>query len=75
MGVITLNIPDSANINDKEATIFMAAMLYEKGKLSLGQAAELAGFTKTTFAELLGNYGVSLFNYPAVDISNDVANA
>ena len=75
MGVITLNIPDSANIDDKEATTFMAAMLYEKGKLSLGQAADLAGFSKTTFAELLSNYGVSIFNYSATDISNDVANA
>jgi len=75
MGVITLNIPDSANISDKEASTFMAAMLYEKGKLSLGQAAELAGFSKNTFAELLANYGVSIFNYPATDISKDVANA
>ena len=75
MGVITINIPESANISDKEATTFMAAMLYEKGKLSLGQAANLAGFTKMTFTELLGNYGVSIFNYPATEISNDVANA
>jgi predicted HTH domain antitoxin len=75
MQVITLNIPDSAHLDVKEAAIIMAASLYEKGKLSLGQAAEVAGLTKRTFAELLGTYGVSIFNYPATDISNDVKNA
>ena len=75
MKVITLNIPDSANIDAKEAAMFLAVSLYEKGKLSLGQAAEVAGLTKRTFAELLGNYGVSIFNYPAVDLIKDVKNA
>ncbi|MES2428384.1 MAG: UPF0175 family protein [Bacteroidota bacterium] len=75
MQVITLNIPDSAHLDAKEAAIIMAASLYEKGKLSLGQAAEVAGLTKRTFTELLGTYGVSIFNYPASDIANDVQNA
>ncbi|MBC7400889.1 MAG: UPF0175 family protein [Mucilaginibacter sp.] len=75
MPIITLNIPDSAKLNEKEAAIFMAANLYEKGKLSLGQAAEVAGLTKRTFAELLGTYGVSIFNYPASEIADDVNNS
>lgn len=75
MKAITLNIPDSANIDTKEAAILFAASLYEKGKLSLGQAAEVAGLSKRTFAELLGSYGVSIFNYPAADIINDVTEA
>jgi predicted HTH domain antitoxin len=75
MKVITLNVPDSANIDDKEAAMLLASSLYERGKLSLGQAAELAGLTKTTFAELLANYNVSIFNYPADDLINDIKNA
>ncbi len=75
MKVITLNIPDSANIDDKEVAMILAASLYERGKLSLGHAAEVAGLTKRTFAELLGTYGVSIFNYPATDIIKDVKNA
>jgi predicted HTH domain antitoxin len=75
MKVITLNIPDSANVDSKEAAMLLAASLYEKGKLSLGQAAEVAGLTKRTFAELLGSYGVSIFNHPATDITKDVKNA
>ena len=49
--------------------------LYEQGKLSLGQAAELVGMTKRTFTELLGRYDVSVFNYPASELSRDVKNA
>jgi predicted HTH domain antitoxin len=75
MKVITVNIPDSANIDAKEAAMILAAGLYEKGKLSLGQAAEVAGLTKRTFAELLGSYGVSIFNYPPTDLIKDVKNA
>jgi predicted HTH domain antitoxin len=75
MKVITLNIPDSVNVDAKEAAMLLAASLYEKGKLSLGQAAEVAGLTKRIFAESLGSYGVSIFNFPATDITKDVKNA
>jgi len=53
----------------------LASRLYEQGSLSLGQAAEMASMSKRAFAELLGVYGVSLFNYPATDLSRDAANA
>ncbi|TFF37451.1 UPF0175 family protein [Mucilaginibacter psychrotolerans] len=75
MKVITLNIPDTTDIDDKEAAMLLASSLYERGKLSLGQAADLAGLSKTTFAELLGSYNVSIFNYPADDLINDIKNA
>jgi predicted HTH domain antitoxin len=75
MKVLTLTIPDSLDIDNMQIAMLVASKLYEQGKLSLGQAAELAGLTKRTFAELLGSYNVSIFNYPASDISRDVANA
>ena len=55
--------------------MLVASRLYEQGKLSLGQAAEVVGLSKRVFAELLGSYNVSIFNYPASDLSRDVANA
>lgn len=73
MKTLKLNLPD--NIDEKEAAQMLAAKLYEQGKLSLGQAAELVGLTKRVFAEMLGNYGVSIFNYPASEIPRDVRNA
>ena len=75
MKTVTLNIPDSLEIDSKEVAMLVATQLYEQGKLSLGQAAEMAGFSKRTFAELLGKYNVSIFNHPASDLSADVANA
>ncbi len=75
MKVLTFHIPDNLDLDNLQVAMLIATKLYEQGKLSLGQAAELAGVTKRTFAELLGLYNVSIFNYPASDISRDVANA
>lgn len=75
MKVVTLNIPENLNLDNIQVTMLVASRLYEQGKLSLGQAAELTGLSKRTFAELLGAYDVSIFNYPASDLSRDVANA
>ena len=75
MKTVTLNIPDTLDMDNNEVAMLVASRLYEQGKLSLGQAAEIAGLTKRTFAELLGKYNVSIFNYPASDLSRDVANA
>ena len=55
--------------------MLIASKLYEQGKLSLGQAADLAGLTKRTFAELLNQYNVSIFNFPSTDLSSDIKNA
>lgn len=75
MKTMTLTLPDTLDIDDREIAMLVASRLYEQGRLSLGQAAEVAGLTKRTFAELLGNYNVSIFNSPASDLSRDVANA
>ncbi len=75
MKTLTLHIPDSLDVDNRDLAMLVSTRLYEQGKLSLGQAAEVAGLTKRTFAELLGSYGVSIFNFPAADLSRDVANA
>jgi predicted HTH domain antitoxin len=75
MRIITLNMPDSLGMENREVAMLLASRLYEQGKLSLGQAADVAGLSKRTFAELLGSYNVSIFNFPPSDLSRDVANA
>jgi predicted HTH domain antitoxin len=75
MKTLTLHIPDHLDLDNRQVAMIVASSLYEQGKLSLGQAAELAGLSKRAFAELLGAYAVSIFNYPASDLSRDVANA
>jgi len=75
MRKLTLEIPDNLELDDKEAAMLIAGKLYEQGRLSLGQAASLAGYSKRTFMELLGNYNISVFNYPVEELNNDIKNA
>lgn len=75
MKTVTLDIPDTINLDKKEIAMIIASTLYDQGKLSLGQASELAGLSKRTFAELLSQYGVSVINHPATDLTRDIANA
>ncbi len=69
MKVLTLKIPDNLDLDNAQITMLVASRLFEQGKLSPGQAAELAGLTRRTFAELLASHDVSIFNHPASDIS------
>ncbi len=70
---LTLNIPDNLRLDEKEAKRFLAAKMYEIGKLSLGQAADLAGLSKIAFSEILADYDVSLINYPTSEIAKDAS--
>jgi predicted HTH domain antitoxin len=77
MKTVQLNIklPDVFNIDEPYLKTFLAAKLYEKQELSLGQAAEAAGMSKRAFAESLGMYGVSLFSQTVDEVKEDIANA
>jgi predicted HTH domain antitoxin len=71
MQTITITLPDNAELDQRQTVKFLASKLYEAGKLSLGQAADLAGLTKVAFAEILGDFGVSLINYPVTEMKHD----
>ncbi len=75
MSTITLELPDSVEDEKADLLRMIGARLYERGKLSLGQAADLAGMPKWEFAEILAQYGVSIINYPASEIAEDLKNA
>jgi predicted HTH domain antitoxin len=72
---IIIKIPDHLGIDEVEAKKILAAGLYRKGKLTLGQAAEFMGLTKRSFIELLGLYGYDLIYYPPKELENDLGNA
>jgi predicted HTH domain antitoxin len=71
MTQLTLNIPEGVALNENETKRFLAAKMYESGKLTLGQAATLAGLSRVAFAEILADYDVSLINHPPSEISKD----
>ncbi len=61
------------NISTDEARLLLTVKLFETGKVSLGQAAKLAGYSKRTFIELLGKMGIPVINYPASDLEREIA--
>ena len=73
MHQVVLSLP--ASIQDHEAELYLAMKLFETGKLSLGQAAKLAGYSKRAFMEILGKHGVSVFDYSADELKRDIENA
>ncbi|MFW5756217.1 MAG: UPF0175 family protein [Tangfeifania sp.] len=75
MKTIQFEIPDNIDLDDREAKMMLASKLFEKGKLSLGQAAQMVRLSKRTFMEILGDYDVSVFNYPVSELENDIRNA
>lgn len=62
-------------MTERQVRAFLAAKLYEAGKLSFGKAAEMAGYTKGTFMELLADFGVDYFQMTEQDLESDLANA
>lgn len=75
MKTISLNIPENFELQETELKILLAGELYERQKLSLGQAAEMAGLSKRTFIEILGKYGFSIFSQSENDLLSDIENA
>ncbi len=70
-----MQIPDNVQINEFELKMLIASKLFEDGRLSSGQAAEIVGISKRAFLEVLGKYQVSLFGYTIDDIKEDLKNA
>ncbi|HZL13385.1 MAG TPA: UPF0175 family protein [Verrucomicrobiae bacterium] len=60
------------NVTNDEAKLALAVRLFEKGRVSLGQAAKLAGFTKRAFIDVLGREGIPVVNYPAGELTKEM---
>lgn len=73
MTTMTLNVPEALEKEHEETVNFLAAKLYEAGKLSLGQAAEMCDVSKEKFAAVLTKFDVNYIQYSYDDIINDVA--
>ncbi|NEP62174.1 MAG: UPF0175 family protein [Symploca sp. SIO2G7] len=67
---LTIELP--IDVTPQEAKFLFAAKLFETGKLSLGQAAELSEYSKPTFMELLGKIGIPVFDYSPEDLEQEM---
>lgn len=73
MGVVNLKVELPSSLSGDEAKTFLAIKLYEVGKVSLGQAAKIAGHSKRSFMEILGHYQVPVFNYSPEDLQQEIS--
>ena len=68
---LKVELPPEVSV--EEARLLLMAKLFETGRLSLGQAAQAAGYSKRTFMELLGRMGVPVFDHPPEELEQEVA--
>ncbi len=71
---ISVNLPDM-NIKENEIKLLLAIKLLEEGEVSLGKAAEIAGYTEKAFAEVLVHRGVAPIKYTNLDLDKELRNA
>jgi predicted HTH domain antitoxin len=85
MGMKTLEIPypedlpeamgESPEAFEQEIIFLVAAKLYELGRISSGRAADLAGLSRVEFLDKLGQYRISIFNYPLEELERELGEA
>lgn len=71
MASFNLELPEE--ISADEARLFLAIKLFELHKISLGRAAEIAGYSKSAFMEVASKHGLALFDYPSGDLEREAA--
>lgn len=69
-GELKITLPFS--LSEDEAKLLLAVKLYEVGKVSLGQAAKLAGFSKRAFIDVLGQHRIPIFNYSPEELRQEI---
>ena len=72
MATTELRIELPQSLSEDEAKLLLAVKLFEVGKVSLGQAAKMAELSKRAFMEILGRYGVPVFNYSPEELRREV---
>jgi predicted HTH domain antitoxin len=71
---LLINLKQSDEEFKKELKLIVAINLYKKSKLSLGKAAELSGFSKLGFIDMLNFRGEPVFDYSEEEIARELQN-
>lgn len=68
-----LALPFDQRLLDQGVHRALALGLYESGRLTLAQAAKLAGLSLDGFIDLLGTLGLPAVDYPPEDLAEELA--
>lgn len=71
---ITVNLPEM-NIKEEEVKLLLAIKLLEDSLVSLGKAAEIAGYSEKAFVEVLIHRGVPPIKYSKLNLEEELNNA
>ncbi len=71
---ISITMPE-LNIKEDELTILIASKLLEDGLVSLGKAAEIAGYPEKVFVEILIHKKTFPIKYQDLNLSEELSNA
>lgn len=72
MSTVEMRLELPAGLSQEEAKLLLAVKLFEVGKVSVGQAAKIAEISKRAFLDLLGRYGIPVFNDSPEDLRREL---
>jgi len=72
--LMELNLPKTLieEISENELRLYLAMMLYKERKLSMGQAAKLAGLTLSDFMYELGKHKIGFTNITEEELEEEL---
>lgn len=70
MSQLTTDLP--SQVPADEARLLLSIKLYEAERVSLGKAAELAGYSKRASMRLLSEEGISVVNISPEDLDREL---
>jgi predicted HTH domain antitoxin len=73
MKVIELKLDMPLSLTENDVKLLLALKLFETGKLTLGQAAKLAEFSKQGFIDVLGQNHIPVINYSPEELGEEIS--
>ena len=71
--VLTVKLDLPPEIGEDEVRLLVALRLLEEHQVSLGKAAEIAGYSKPAFMEIASKRGVAIIDYPPGDLERELS--
>jgi predicted HTH domain antitoxin len=68
----TLKIELPFSLSEDEAKLLLSVKLYEVGKITPGQAAKSAGFSKQAFIDVIAKYKIPVINYSPEELREEL---
>ena len=70
MSQFTIDLP--SHVPADEAQLLLSIKLYEDKRISLGKAAEMAGYSKRVFMDVLSKKGIPVTNVSPKDLDREL---